>query len=458
MELEKLTDEQLKVYIERCLANSSETREKMEVGENYYNYKQEIDNKERVMLSKNKIIRMRNMPNQKIKDNQYARAVDQKINFLLAEKPNIDSEDEEALTYLNNFFDNRFIRTLNKLGTDSYNCGISWLYVYTDGKDIDYKKLDSKCVVPIWTDDNHESLEGVIYLVSKEEFEGNTLVKKSYVYLYTKKEVRIYSYENGVLEEKDKNAYLEKDDVTYDYGRIPFVYFKQPGEVPLINRVKSLQDALNLIMSNYADGMLQNPGNTILILKNYDGQDLQEFRKNLAEVGAVKVRTADGMQGGVDTLEINVNSENYKVIIEMLKKAIAHNARSLYLDNDRTSNAPNTLNIKSMYSDMELDANKMELEFTASFEYMFKFINQVKNINFDNVNIRFKRNIMVNDESTVEMIRNSIGIVSDETLRANHPLVDDSEKEEDRIKVQEEKRLSMFNDYSGLGDSHGQEE
>ena len=228
--------------------------------------------------------------------------------------------------------------------------------------------------------------------------------------------------------------------------------------MPLINRVKSLQDALNLILSNYADGMLQNPGNTILILKNYDGQDLQEFRKNLAEMGAIKVTTADGMQGGVESLEVNVNSENYKVIIEMLKKAIAHNARSLYLDNDRTSNAPNTLNIKSMYSDMELDANKMELEFTASFEYMFKFMNQVNGIDFEGVDIRFKRNIMVNDESTVEMIRNSIGIVSDETLRANHPLVDDLEKEEDRIKAQEEKRLSMFNDYSGLGDSHGQED
>lgn len=458
MDLEKLTDEQIKIYVERCISSSAEKIENMKVGENYYSYKQEIDDKERVMIGNKKIIRMRNMPNQKLKDNQYARAVDQKINYLLAEKPNIDCDDEETLKYLNKFFDNRFIRTLNKLGTDSYNCGIGWMFVKTDGAEIGYKRIDSKSIIPIWTDDNHESLEGIIYLVSKEEFEGETIISKPYVYLYTKKEVRIYSYEGGQLKEIDKSVYLEKNNVKYDYGRIPFVYFKQPGELPLINRVKSLQDALNLILSNYADGMLQNPGNTILILKNYDGQDLEEFRKNLAEVGAVKVRSTPGAEGGIDSLEINVNSENYKVIIEMLKKAIAHNARSLYLDNDRTSTAPNTLNIKSMYSDMELDANKMELEFTASFEYMFKFMNQVNGIDFEGVDIRFKRNIMVNDESTVEMIRNSIGIVSDETLRANHPLVEDTELEEERIKAQEEKKLAMFDDYAGLGDSHDHEE
>lgn len=457
MELTTLTDEQLKKYIERCIANYTTRIESMEIGENYYKYSQEIDDKKRIMIGNKRIIEMRNMPNQKLKDNQYARAVDQKINYLLAEKPNLDSKDSATLKYLTEFFDNRFMRTLNALGTNSYNCGIAWLYLSTDGEEINYKKLDSKVIIPIWVDDNHDSLEGIIYLVSKEEFEGSEIVKKSYVYLYTKKEVKIFAYDNGNLTPVDQEAYLEKNNVQYDYGRIPFVYFKQPGEMPLINRVKSLQDALNLILSNYADGMLQNPGNTILILKNYDGQDLEEFRKNLAEVGAVKVRSTPGAEGGIDSLEININSENYKVIIEMLKKAIAHNARSLYLDNDRTSNAPNTLNIKAMYSDMELDANAMELEFTASFEYLFKFINQVNGIDFKDANISFKRNIMVNDESTVEMIKNSVGIVSDKTLRANHPLVEDTELEEQRIKEQEENKLNMLDDYSGLGDSHEEE-
>ena len=43
-------------------------------------------------------------------------------------------------------------------------------------------------------------------------------------------------------------------------------------------------------MSSFADGMEENAsGNTILIIKNYDGQDLGTFRQNLAAYKAVKV-------------------------------------------------------------------------------------------------------------------------------------------------------------------------
>ena len=332
------------------------------------------------------------------------------------------------------------MRTMNSIAIDSYNCGIAWLYIYTDGEEIKYKKLDPLDVIPIWTDDTHESLEGVIRFVTKEEFDGNEFKKKQYVYFYTLEKIRIYKYENGQLEFALDEAYLEKEDKIYSYKKLPFVYFKQPFELPLIDKVKCLQDALNLLLSNYADNMFENPMNSILVLKNYEGEDLGKFRQNLAQFRSIKVRTADGSQGGVETLEVEVNAENYKVIIEMLKKAIAHNARSLYLDNEKTSNAPNTLNIKAMYSDMELDANAMELEFVASFEYMFDFIGIIENMNFEDLDIQFKRNMMVNEESMVQMIIDSNGIVSEETLRSKHPFVNDPIGEEKRIKREREEQ------------------
>ena len=48
--------------------------------------------------------------------------------------------------------------------------------------------------------------------------------------------------------------------------------------------------------------MEEDPRNTILVLKNYDGENLGEFRQNLSTYGAVKVRTIDGAMGGVETL------------------------------------------------------------------------------------------------------------------------------------------------------------
>ena len=75
--------------------------------------------------------------------------------------------------------------------------------------------------------------------------------------------------------------------------------------------------------------MLEDNRNTILIIKNYDGTDLGEFRKNLSVYGAVKVRSVEGADGGVDRLSIEVNAENYNKILELLKTALIENA--LYL-------------------------------------------------------------------------------------------------------------------------------
>ena len=66
--------------------------------------------------------------------------------------------------------------------------------------------------------------------------------------------------------------------------------------------------------------MEEDVRNTVLVLKNYDGQDLGEFRRNLTTYGAIKVRTVEGTDGGVDSLEISVNSENYKTVLELLKR------------------------------------------------------------------------------------------------------------------------------------------
>lgn len=451
MDLSKLTEEQIKKFLEDKILANDIIKQEMQVGIDYFNYKQSIDEKIRATIGKNgNLVKIKGLPNTIIKDNQYARAVDQKINYLLSDKPNIDTEDESVADFINEFMDNRFMRTMNNLATDSFNTGIAWLYLFTDGLDVKFKRLNPLSVIPLWKDDNHDSLEAVILFVSKEEFNGNTIKKNEYVYFYTLDKIRIYSFENGHLEYLIDEPYLEKDGLSYSYKKLPFVYFKQPYELALIKKVRCLQDALNLLLSNYADNMFENPMNTILILKNYEGEDLGEFREKLAQYRAIKTRTADGSQGGVETLEVTVNSENYKVIIELIKRAIAHNARSLYLDNERTSNAPNTLNIKAMYSDMELDANKLELEFTASFDYMFEFIGIVKNMDFKGVNIKFKRNIMVNDESTVTMIKDSQGLVSNETLLSMHPFVDDINLELERVEKQKEESINMLSDYQGL--------
>ena len=92
------------------------------------------------------------------------------------------------------------------------------------------------------------------------------------------------------------------------------------GRYQTISRIimKTLQDGINTMISDFENNMQEDARNTILVLKNYDGENLGEFRHNLSTYGAVKVRE----DGGVETLQVEINAENYKGILELLKKSL----------------------------------------------------------------------------------------------------------------------------------------
>lgn len=231
---------------------------------------------------------------------------------------------------------------------------------------------------------------------------------------------------------------------------IPFKYNDE--EIPLIRKVKSLQDAINVTLSDFQNNMQEDARNTILIITNYDGENLADFRYNLAAFGAVKVKTIDGAAGGVSALHIEVNSENYKVILDLLKKALIENAMGYDAKDDRMSGTPNQMNILSMYSDVDLDADGMETEYQASFEDLLFFITAhlsntgIGSFENEEAEIIFKRNMPMNESDRIENIRNSVGILSEETLMANHPLVDDVSAELKRLKKEKQETNDNYAD------------
>lgn len=148
----------------------------------------------------------------------------------------------------------------------------------------------------------------------------------------------------------------------------------------------------------------------------------------------MKVRYDGETKGGVETLEITVNSENYKAILEIFKKAIIENGMGYDAKDDRLSGNPNQMNIQSMYSDIDLDANDMETELQAAFEDVLWFVNAyLSNSGYgdfegEEVNIIFNRDILINESEAIDNCAKSVGILSDETIIGMHPWVDDVQK------------------------------
>jgi SPP1 family phage portal protein len=199
------------------------------------------------------------------------------------------------------------------------------------------------------------------------------------------------------------------------------------------------------MLSDFENNMQEDARNTILVLKNYDGQNLGEFRKNLATFGAVKVRYDGDAKGGVETLEINVNAENYKAIIEIFKKAMIENGMGYDAKDDRLSGNPNQMNIQSMYSDIDIDANDTETEYQAAFEEILWFVNAHLantgrgNFEGENVNVIFNRDILMNETEAIDNCVKSLSVLSTETVIGQHPWVDDPQLEMERLEEEKKK-------------------
>jgi SPP1 family phage portal protein len=456
-----LSDRQI-IELEIQTFKASRRRKDMIDGERYYEGRHDILRHKRQIIGEDgKLIDVENLPNNRVIDNQYRKMVNQKANYLLGQPFVIKTENDAYSALLKQMFNKRFLRLMKNVGKDSLNEGIAWLFVYYDeaGK-LAFKKFKAFEVIPGWKDAEHSVLEYAIRLYEVVAYEGTNkkIIEKVEVYDEAGIHYFVLDGEGHLVDDAPYFATYftvalpDGTNTGYNWSRIPMIPFKYNNEeIPLLKGVKSLQDGLNTILSNFQNNMEEDMRNTILILVNYDGENLGTFRKNLAAYGAVKVRTIDGAAGDVKTLQIEVNAENYKVILELFKKAIIENAMGYDAKDDKMSGEPNQMNIQSMYSDIDLDANDMETEYQAAFEELFWFVNchfanaGLGDYENETTELIFNRDMLMNESEVITNIKNSVGILSDETLIANHPWVDDPEEEQKRMKKQKADEMAEYN-------------
>ena len=432
-------------------------------GENYYKGKQDIQFKQRTAIGDNgKLVVLDNLPNNKIVDNQYKKMVDQKTNYLVGQPFLIRSENEQFVDALKPYLQTKkFFKFLKAVTKDAVNCGIGWVYPhYNEDGEYVITRFKPFEIIPMWADAEHTILDCAIRTYEVVVYEGIEEKVVTKVEIFNPDGIYYFELKDETLIPEDpfyQPYFTVTDDEGVEHGfnwdKIPLIAFRfNEDEVPLITRCKSMQDGLNKIESQWQDQMEEDPRNTIMVLVNYDGQNLGEFRQNLAQYGAVKVRSMDGNHGDVKTLQIQVNAENYKAIIEQFKKAIIENCMGYDAKDDRIGSNANQMNLKSMYSDIELDTNGMETEFQAAFEELIWFLNchltnsNVGDFEGEEYEIIFNRDIMISESDVINNIKNSVGILSDETLVAQHPWIDDPDEELERLKKQKEEAMDMYGD------------
>jgi hypothetical protein len=98
------------------------------------------------------------------------------------------------------------------------------------------------------------------------------------------------------------------------------------------------------------------------------------------------------------------------------------------------------MNIQSMYSDVDLDANEIETEFQAALAELTEFVCEGLGVRDESsVDFIFNRDMLLNEGAVIDNCVKSLGILSRETVIANHPWVDDVMGEVERFGQNAEK-------------------
>ncbi len=306
-------------------------------------------------------------------------------------------------------------------------------------------------------------------------YEGETEKTYEFFELYSKNGIERYQVEGGhlipdVFHPSDSHYRIENVDsngkrieVAYNWNRVPLVAFKRnTKEIPLIKCCKSLQDGINLMVSTFENNMCEDSRNSILVLVNYDGTNLGEFRHNLMQYGVVKVRNTEGRGGDVKALTVEVHAENYKAILEVFKQALIENCKSYDTKDNRLTGDANQMHLQSIYQDIESDAQEMETEYQAAFEDLLWFIDQhLANTgqgDFEKVEVEitFNRNILVNETELIQNCNSSVGILPMKVILEKHPWIKDVEETMKLLEEEERKKLEMTDPYGTAFEQGGE--
>lgn len=446
----------------------SDERAWMITGERYYRDYPDIVFRKKYGIGPNgEKIEIPNVANNKLVHNFTKKLIDQKVGYLLSKPITVQTENEAYEKVLtDDFFGKEFQRLIQRIGKESIQKGKGWLHVYYDENgDFRMKRIPSHEVIPLWRDTDHTELDAIIrvYEYTTYEAQERKVVTKVEYWDQTGVQRLVYqddrivpdiAYDSGWRTTHFTVVNPDGSEQPYNWSRVPFICFKYNAEeLPLLHQIKSLVDDYDKQKSDNSSNLEDTP-NEILVLRNYDGQDLGEFRQNLAAFRAVKV-TDDG---GVDSLGIDINTGAYTEHQKQNRKDIYEFGRGVDTQSENFGGDKSGIALKFLYADLDMDCNMIETEYQWSLEQLLWFIDaHLDNSGYgdfskENVTFIFNRDILINETEAITNAMNSVGIESMETIVANHPWTTNTKDELDR--KEKEKKDDML-DYPSLGGGGG---
>jgi SPP1 family phage portal protein len=386
---------------------------------------------------------LRNADN-RISHNFHGLLVDQKASYTFTYPPLFDVGSSKNNKAISKLLGAKFTKVCKKLCVDASNAGVAWLHYWIDEKDrFRYGVVDSREIIPVWTDELDREIEAVMRTYSKILDDG----KRYVIYeIWNEYECESFCYE--VSASIDTLAYYsmfghciidisgDGERYLHNQGRVPFIpFFNKDTETGDLDKIKTLIDTYDKVYSGFVND-LEDIQEIIFILSGYGGTDLKEFLHDLKKFKTVKL-DSDSDNPGLSTLTIDIPVEAREKLLSMTRKEIFEQGQGIDPQPENYGNASGEA-LKFMYSLLELKAGLMETEFRVGFEEFVTVICEHLGIDQDDILQTWTRNAIRSESEIATMCVQSTGILSQKTIVRNHPFVDDAEAELKQIAKEKE--------------------
>lgn len=418
---------------------------KADVAERYYKNKNDILFRERHKdESGEEKNPLRNADN-RISHNFHGLLVNQKASYMLTYPPLFDVGSKEQNNKVSDVLGDKFQKICKSLCVQASNFTVAWLHYWTDGDGFHYGIVDSRQIIPVWTDNLERNLSAVFRTYKKILDDG-----KSYIIyeIWTDTECQSFCYEIShsiealMLYSMTEHCIIDiehENGNTYNHesGRVPFIpFFNNDMDMSDLENVKPLIDAYDKTYSGFVDD-LEDIQEIIFVLSGYGGTALAEFLADLKKYKTVKLDDDDA-NSGLSTLTIDIPVEARDKMLSITRRAIFEQGQGIDPQPENYGNASGEA-LKFMYSLLELKAGLMETEFRLGFSEFIHAICNHLGIDCKNIIQTWTRNMIRNDSELADICSKSSEILSHETIVKNHPLTEDPQKEMKKIE-QEKKR------------------
>ena len=430
----------------------------------YYKVKNDIVKKPRNRSETTKTLR--NADN-RIPSAFYPLLVDQKAAYITTNRILFDTGDKQTNDIILETLGEKWPRVCNNLVVDASNAGVAWLHAWKEDGAVKYAVVDPAAVIPIYSTDLEKKLIGALHFYRErtetgEEYSVYEFWDDEHIEVFRKKGdstaslENVSRYENFLDSEMDEHGRYRHDFA--DQKVIPFFpCYNNALKMGDLWRVKEHIDSYDKVASGFIND-LEDIQEVILILSGYDGEDIGEFLKKLAEYKVIKNDPSpDAPNSGVSTLTIEIPVAAREAAMERERKAIFEDGMGVDPNPETYGNASGVA-LQYLYGLLKLKSGMLKSQFKEAFADFVRLICADAGKNPKYINQTWTYDGVRNDIETTDIAAKSQGIVSKKTILRHHPFVTDVEEELKQIKKEQEETEAQMNmQYFGRTERHTHE-